>query len=36
MNRAVRTTAALLGLLLLPSVTSAELRRVQIHVLGMD
>jgi hypothetical protein len=36
MNRFVRTTAALLGLLLVPSVAAAELRRVQIHVLGMD
>jgi len=36
MNRVVRTTAALLGLMLLPSLASAELRRVQLHVLGMD
>jgi hypothetical protein len=36
MNRRVRTTAALLGLLLLPAAASAELRRVQLNVLGMD
>jgi hypothetical protein len=36
MNRIVRTAAALLGLLLLPSLAAAELRRVQLHVLGMD
>jgi hypothetical protein len=36
MNRIVRTAAALLGLALLPSVASAELRRVQLNVLGMD
>jgi hypothetical protein len=36
MNRIVRTTAALLGLLLIPALASAELRLVQITVLGMD
>ena len=36
MNRLARTAAALLGLWLIPSVASAELRRVQITVLGMD
>jgi hypothetical protein len=36
MNLVVRTTATLLLLLLLPSTASAELRRVQLHVLGMD
>lgn len=36
MNRILRTTAALAILLLLPSLASAELRRVQLNVLGMD
>lgn len=36
MNRLVRTAAALLGIMLLPSLASAELRRVQLHVMGMD
>jgi hypothetical protein len=36
MNRLARTAAALLGLVLIPSLASAELRRVQITVLGMD
>lgn len=36
MNRLVRTAAALLGLTLLPSIATAELRRVQLNVLGMD
>lgn len=36
MNRYVRTAAALLWLMLLPSLASAELRRVQLNVLGMD
>ena len=36
MNRLVRTAAALLGLLLVPALASAELRRVQIAVRGMD
>lgn len=36
MNRMIRTGAALLALTLLPSVASAELRRVQLNVLGMD
>ena len=36
MNGLVRTSAALLGLLLLPVVTHAELRRVQIGVAGLD
>ena len=36
MNRIVRTAAALAFLVLLPSLASAELRRVQLTVLGMD
>ena len=36
MNRVIRTSAALLALALLPSVASAELRRVQLNVLGLD
>jgi len=36
MNRIVRTAAALAALLLLPSIACAELRRVQLNVLGMD
>jgi len=36
MNLIVRTAAALSLALLLPSVASAELRRVQLRVLGMD
>lgn len=36
MNRLARTTAAVLALLLIPSLAAAELRRVQINVLGMD
>ena len=36
MNLIVRTAAALLFLLLMPSVAAAELRRVQLNVLGMD
>ena len=36
MNRLVRTAAALSFLLLLPAAASAELRRVQLNVLGMD
>jgi hypothetical protein len=36
MNRIVRVAAALLALCLLPSVAAAELRRVQLHILGMD
>jgi hypothetical protein len=36
MNRFIRTIAALLGLMLLPSAAAAELRRVQLNVLGMD
>ncbi len=36
MNLIIRTTAALLFVLLLPSLASAELRRVQLNVLGMD
>jgi hypothetical protein len=35
MNRRV-VTAMALGALLLPSVAAAELRRVQLNVLGMD
>lgn len=36
MNHYLRTTAALLGILLLPSIAAAELRHVQISVQGMD
>jgi len=36
MNGFVRTAAVLAGLMLLPSAASAELRRVQLNVLGMD
>lgn len=36
MNRMVRTAAVLLLLVLLPSIASADLRRVQLNVLGMD
>jgi hypothetical protein len=36
MNRITRTTAALLITLLIPALASAELRRVDIKVLGMD
>ena len=36
MNRLARTAAAVLALLLIPSLASAELRRIQITVLGMD
>jgi hypothetical protein len=36
MNSIARTAAALAVLILLPSIASAELRRVQLHVLGMD
>lgn len=36
MNRIVRTAAALLALMMLPSIAHAELRRVDLHVLGMD
>jgi hypothetical protein len=36
MNLITRTTAALLLLLLFPSIAAAELRRVQLNVLGMD
>jgi hypothetical protein len=36
MNLISRTAAALLMLMLLPSLASAELRRVQLNVLGMD
>ena len=36
MNRMIRTAAALSIFLLLPSLASAELRRVQLNVLGMD
>jgi hypothetical protein len=36
MNRIIRTAAALSIILLLPSLASAELRRVQLSVLGMD
>jgi hypothetical protein len=36
MNRVLRTAAALLSVLLVPAAASAELRRVQLNVLGMD
>jgi hypothetical protein len=36
MNPMIRTSAALLFVVLLPSLASAELRRVQLNVLGMD
>ena len=36
MAHLVRIAAAVLGLLLIPALASAELRRVQISVLGMD
>ena len=36
MNRMCRTAATLLMLALIPAAASAELRRVQITVLGMD
>jgi hypothetical protein len=36
MNRIIRTAAALSIMLLLPSLASAELKRVQLNVLGMD
>jgi hypothetical protein len=36
MNRSVFVVSALLALILVPSVASAELRHVQIPVLGMD
>ena len=36
MNRLVRTAAALLALMVMPSIAHAELRRVELHVLGMD
>jgi copper chaperone CopZ len=36
MNRLVRTTAALLGLLLAPSAAIAELRQVDVTVTGLD
>jgi hypothetical protein len=36
MNAIVRTAAALSLLLLSPTIASAELRRVQLNVLGMD
>jgi hypothetical protein len=36
MNRLFPTAAALAALILLPAAASAELRRVQLNVLGMD
>ena len=36
MNWIARTAAALSLLLVLPAAAAAELRRVQLHVLGMD
>jgi hypothetical protein len=36
MNLIIRSAAALLLVALLPSLAAAELRRVQLNVLGMD
>lgn len=36
MNHVMRTASVIAFLLLLPSAASAELRRVQLNVLGMD
>jgi hypothetical protein len=36
MNRIIRTSAAILLLCIAPAAASAELRRVQLSVLGMD
>jgi hypothetical protein len=36
MNRCARGAAALLITLLIPSVAAADLRRVEIKILGMD
>ena len=36
MSLIIRTAAALTLMILLPSFASAELRRVQLKVLGMD
>ena len=36
MNLVTRTAAALSLIVLLPSLASAELRRVQLNVVGMD
>jgi hypothetical protein len=36
MNRMIRCAVAVLALTLIPSHASAELRHVQINVLGMD
>jgi hypothetical protein len=36
MNRLARTAAALSFVVLFPSAAAAELRRVQLNVLGMD
>jgi hypothetical protein len=36
MNRFTVSAAALLTMLLVPAVTSAELRRVDLKTLGMD
>jgi hypothetical protein len=36
MNLIIRTAAALLLVLCLPSLAAAELQRVQLNVLGMD
>jgi hypothetical protein len=36
MNHRLRTAAALLALMVLPAIAHAELRRVDLHVLGMD
>ena len=36
MNRMMKTAASLLFALLIPGLAAAELRRVEIKVLGMD
>ena len=36
MNLQIRSAAALLSMLLMPSAASAELRRVELKTLGMD
>jgi len=36
MKHLIRAAAAVLGLVLVPSAASAELRRVQISITGLD
>jgi hypothetical protein len=36
MNRIIRSALALSFIMLVPALASAELRRVQLNVLGMD